>query len=322
MLYSARDVSVEYQTRAGPVKAVDRVSLDIRRGEVLGLVGESGCGKSTLGKAMMRMIKSPGRISGGELLFDGQDLMKLSERKMRAVRGARIGMVFQDPMTSLNPLIKIVDQLTQTVRTHEPKVSEAAARDRAEQLVHRLGIRTERIDDYPHQFSGGMRQRIMIALAVASRADLVIADEPTTALDVIVEAHFLDMLRELRTEFGLTIVLITHNIGVVAELADRVAVMYAGRLVELADVGPLFANPHHPYSRGLLKCVPNIALDELDLYQMKGAPPSLLKLPSGCSFHPRCEQAMDVCSTHEPNLLEVNSEHHSACWLHQEHPDD
>ena len=322
VLYSARDVSVEYQTRAGPVKAVDRVSLDIRRGEVLGLVGESGCGKSTLGKAMMRMIKSPGRISDGELVFDGEDLMKLSERKMRAVRGARIGMVFQDPMTSLNPLIKIVDHLIQTVRTHEPTVSEAAARDRAEQLVHRLGIRTERIDDYPHQFSGGMRQRIMIALAVASRADLVIADEPTTALDVIVEAQFLDMLRELRTEFGLTIVLITHNIGVVAELADRVAVMYAGRLVELADVGPLFANTQHPYSRGLLKSVPNIALDELDLYQMKGAPPSLLKLPSGCSFHPRCEQAMGVCSTHEPNLLEVKPEHHSACWLHQEHPHD
>lgn len=322
VLYSARDVSVEYLTRSGPVKAVDRVSLEIRRGEVLGLVGESGCGKSTLGKALMRMIKSPGRISGGELIFDGEDLMELSERKMREVRGRRIGMVFQDPMTSLNPLIKIVDHLTQTVLTHEPTVSEAAARDRAEQLVHRLGIRTERIDDYPHQFSGGMRQRIMIALAVASRADLVIADEPTTALDVIVEAQFLDMLRELRTEFGLTIVLITHNIGVVAELADRVAVMYAGRIVELANVGPLFADTQHPYSRGLLKSVPNIALDELDLYQMKGAPPSLLKLPDGCSFNPRCEQRMDVCSIHEPELLEVNPEHHCACWLHQEHPHD
>ncbi len=318
ILYSVRDLSVVYNTRSGPVKAVDSMSFDIRRGEVLGVVGESGCGKSTLGKAMMRMTKPPGHITGGELEFDGTDLMALSDREMRQQRGAHISMVFQDPMTSLNPLLKIVDHLTQAVRSHEPGTSKAAARSRAEDLVKRLGIRVERLGDYPHQFSGGMRQRIMIALALASRADLVIADEPTTALDVIVEAQFLDMLRELREEFGLTIVLITHNIGVVAELADRVAVMYAGRLVELSDVEPLFLETMHPYSQGLLRSVPNISLDETELYQMQGAPPSLLDLPSGCSFHPRCPSIMPQCSQQEPTIIEAAPQHEVACWLHGE----
>ena len=321
VLYSARDVSVEYDTRAGPVRAVDRVSLDIRKGEILGLVGESGCGKSTFGKAMLRMIQSPGRIAGGQLLFEGEDLMALSERQMRRLRGARLGMVFQDPMTSLDPLQKIVDHLTETVMTHEPDTSEAAARDRAEQLVGRLGLREERIDDYPHQFSGGMRQRIMIALALALRADLVIADEPTTALDVIVEAQFLDLLRELRAEFDLTIVLITHNIGVVAEVADRVAVMYAGRMVEVASVEDLFLDTRHPYGQGLLRAVPNISLSEAELHKMEGAPPNLLHPPTGCSFHPRCEFEMPICSKIEPGLEAVDADHLAACWLYQDHPD-
>ncbi|MGI9649528.1 MAG: ABC transporter ATP-binding protein [Acidimicrobiia bacterium] len=321
VLYSLRDVSVDYATRAGPVKAVDRVSLDIRKGEILGLVGESGCGKSTLGKAMLRMIETPGQISGGQLVFDGTDLMSLSPRRMRQMRGARLGMVFQDPMTSLDPLQKIVDHLTETVMTHEPSTSEAAARDRAEQLVGRLGLREERIDDYPHQFSGGMRQRIMIALALALRADLVIADEPTTALDVIVEAQFLDLLRELRAEFDLTIVLITHNIGVVAEVADRVAVMYAGRMVEVASVNDLFLDTKHPYGQGLLQAVPNIQLADAELHKMEGAPPNLLHPPNGCSFHPRCPAAMPICSQAEPTLLPLESDHLAACWLYENHPD-
>jgi oligopeptide/dipeptide ABC transporter ATP-binding protein len=319
VLYSLRDVSVEYGTRAGDVAAVDRVSFDIRRGEIIGLVGESGCGKSTLGKAMMRMILPPGRITSGELWFDGEDLMTVSEGRMRELRGARIGMVFQDPMTSLNPLSKIVDHLTETITTHETNVSEAAARDRAEQLVERLGLRVERIDDYPHQFSGGMRQRIMIALALALRADLVIADEPTTALDVIVEAQFLDLLRELRAEFDLTILLITHNIGVVAEVADRVAVMYAGRLAELGSVDDVFLDTKHPYGRGLLRAVPNIALDGSELYQMEGAPPNLLRTPSGCAFHPRCPRAMPICAEQEPVFQDVEPGHAAACWLYQDH---
>ncbi len=320
VLYSLRDVSVEYGTRVGPVAAVDHVSLDIRKGEILGLVGESGCGKSTLGKAMLRMIARPGKISTGELWFDGVDLLKISEKNMRQIRGARLGMVFQDPMTSLNPLSKIVDHLTETIMTHESSVSEAAARDRAAQLIGRLGLREERIDDYPHQFSGGMRQRIMIALALALRADLVIADEPTTALDVIVEAQFLDLLRELRDEFDLTIVLITHNIGVVAEVADRVAVMYAGRLAELASVNDLFLDTKHPYGQGLLRAVPNIELDGAELYQMEGAPPNLLHTPTGCAFHPRCPAVMPVCSQHQPAFASIGRDHYTACWLYEDHP--
>jgi oligopeptide/dipeptide ABC transporter ATP-binding protein len=270
---------------------------------------------------MLRMIQPPGEITEGQMIFDGTDLMTLSDRRMRELRGARLGMVFQDPMTSLDPLQKIVDHLTETVMTHEPSTSEPAARDRAEQLVSRLGLREERIDDYPHQFSGGMRQRIMIALALALRADLVIADEPTTALDVIVEAQFLDLLRELRAEFDLTIVLITHNIGVVAEVADRVAVMYAGRMVEVASVDGLFLDTKHPYGQGLLKAVPNIELADVELYQMEGSPPNLLRPPSGCSFHPRCPSELPICSSAEPSLEHVDRDHMVACWLYEDHPE-
>ena len=244
--------------------------------------------------------------------------MTVSDARMREIRGARIGMVFQDPMTSLNPLNKIVDHLTETIMTHEPNVSELAARDRSSQLIERLGLRVERIDDYPHQFSGGMRQRIMIALALALRADLVIADEPTTALDVIVEAQFLDLLRELRAEFDLTIMMITHNIGVVAEVADRVAVMYAGRMAELGSVDGVFLDTKHPYGRGLLQAVPNIELDGAELYQMEGAPPNLLRTPSGCAFHPRCPEVMPICSQREPAFRDVEADHRVFCWLYQD----
>jgi len=320
VLYSIRNLSVDYNTRVGAVKAVDHVSIDIHKGEILGLVGESGCGKSTLGKAIMRMITPPGHIVGGELSFEGRDLMTISEKEMRDVRGGRIGMVFQDPMTSLNPVQRVVEHLTETIQTHERKVSDSAARQRAATLVEKLGIRHDRLDDYPHQLSGGMRQRVMISLALALRAGLVIADEPTTSLDVIVEAKFLDLLRELRDEFDLTILLITHNIGVVAEVADRVAVMYAGRLVELADVFEVFADPQHPYTKGLLRSVPNIQLDGAELYKMQGSPPNLLHPPSGCSFHPRCPAAMDICPRLGPDLLPVSGDHLAACWLYQQQP--
>jgi peptide/nickel transport system ATP-binding protein len=315
-IYSIRGLSVDYETRAGPVAAVDDVTLDIRKGEILGLVGESGCGKSTLGRAMLRMIRPPGTIRAGELVFDGVDLMSLSEKQMRELRGARLGMVFQDPMTSLNPVQKIVDHLTETILTHETDISESDARERAEDLVTRLGIRSERIDDYPHQFSGGMRQRIMIALALALRADLVIADEPTTSLDVIVEAKFLELMRELREEFGLTIVLITHNIGVVAEVSDRVAVMYAGRLVEVSPVADLFASPLHPYTNGLLRSVPNIEIDEAELFKMEGQPPNLAATPPGCPFHPRCPEVMPICRETVPSLDKTRLVSRVACWLH------
>jgi peptide/nickel transport system ATP-binding protein len=319
ILYSIKNLSVDYRTRAGPVGAVDSVSFDIYRGEILGLVGESGCGKSTLGKALMRLHTGPAKITSGELWFDGRDLMKLSDREMPELRGAEIGMVFQDPLTSLNPVQRIIDHLTETIQTHEPETSDKAARIRAEELVEKLGIRRERLSEYPHQMSGGMRQRVMISLALALNSKLVIADEPTTSLDVIVEHQFLDLLRELRHEFGLTILLITHNIGVVAEVADRVAVMYAAKMAEIGDVFDVFGSPKHPYTQGLLRSVPNIKVDECELYKMEGAPPNLLKPPTGCRFHPRCPFVMDICRTEEPPFMPADEgDQFSACWLYDE----
>ncbi len=311
-----RHLNVDYPTRIGVVRAVDDVSLTIERGEVLGLVGESGCGKSTLGMALLRLLRPPGRITGGEIFFNGRNLLALSDEEMRLLRGERISMVFQDPMTCLNPLQRVSDHLVETIRTHRPEVSKKEAHAQAAELIDRLGIMTERLDDYPHQLSGGMRQRVMIGLALALNADLIIADEPTTSLDVIVEAQFLDLLRELQEQFNLTILLITHNIGVVAEVADRVAVMYAAKLVELGDVYPLFDAPLHPYTRALLRSVPNIRLTDDDLEIMSGAPPDLYNPPPGCRFHPRCPQVMDRCRVEEPPFREVQPGHWVACWLY------
>jgi len=257
-------------------------------------------------------------------MVDGRDLVQLSENEMPDIRGAEIGMVFQDPMTSLNPVQRILDHITETIKTHEPQIelekSDARARARAEELVERLGIRPERLSDYPHQMSGGMRQRVMISLALALRAKLVIADEPTTSLDVIVEAKFLDLLKELQQEFGLTILLITHNIGVVAEVADRVAVMYAAKMAEVGDVNDVFADPKHPYTQGLLKSVPNIRLNEGELYKMGGAPPNLLHPPVGCRFAPRCPHVKDICTKVDPAFEPVEKDHLASCWLYQEAP--
>jgi oligopeptide/dipeptide ABC transporter ATP-binding protein len=266
----------------------------------------------------MRLHSGPARITGGELWFNGRDLMKVPEADMRNVRGAEIGMVFQDPMTSLNPVQRIVDHLTETIHAHEPYTSDEEANARAAELVERLGIRRERLSEYPHQMSGGMRQRVMISLALALQGKLVIADEPTTSLDVIVEAKFLDLLKDLQRQFNLTILLITHNIGVVAEVADRVAVMYAGRIAEVGDVREVFAEPKHPYTQGLLRSVPNIHLDEGELYKMEGAPPNLLHPPAGCRFHPRCPFVMEVCRTEDPALEPVGRKQSAACWLYQE----
>lgn len=315
-LYSIRELTVEYLTRAGSVKAVDDVTLDIHRGEILGLVGESACGKSTLGKALMRLHTGPAKITAGELWFDGRDLMTLKLGEMPEIRGAEIGMVFQDPMTSLNPVQRILEHLTETIQTHEPEVSDADARKRAEELIERLGIRRDRIMDYPHQMSGGMRQRVMISLALSLRAKLVIADEPTTSLDVIVEAKFLDLLKELQKEFGLTILLITHNIGVVAEISDRIAVMYAAKLMEVGEINDVFAHPKHPYTQGLLRSVPNIKLDGAELYKMAGAPPDLTHPPAGCRFHPRCPFVMDICREEVPPLEAIEAGQLAACWLY------
>lgn len=320
-LYSIKNLSVDFHTRLGILGAVDDVSLEIKHGEVLGLVGESGCGKSTLGKALMRMIPEPGEVTATKLEFDDIDIINLPESEMRELRGSRISMVFQDPMTSLNPVQKLVDHVTETIQAHQSYVSKEEARERAADLVDRLGISANRLDDYPHQLSGGMRQRAMIGLALALRADLVIADEATTSLDVIVEAQFLDLLKELRDEFDLTIVLITHNIGIVAELADRIAVMYAGRIVEIGDCNSCFAHPKHPYSEGLLNAVPNIKLADDELYKMPGSPPDLINPPKGCRFHPRCPKVMDVCRELDPSLNHIEPNWRVNCWLYQKIPD-
>ena len=320
-LYTIKDLVVEYVTRMGVLRAVDEVSFEIKKGEVLGLVGESGCGKSTLGKAIMRMIEEPGRIPSGELIFDGRDLMKISNEEMRQIRGNRISMIFQDPMTSLNPVQRISEHLTETIRTHDNTIDVQSARSTAAKLIDRLGIRSDRLDDYPHQLSGGMRQRVMIGLGLVLNADLIIADEATTSLDVIVEAKLVDQLMQIREEFGVSIMVITHNIALVAQIADRLAVMYAGRIVEIGSIYDVFDNPKHPYTQGLLHCIPTIKLDHNeDLHKMEGEPPNLIDPPSGCRFHPRCPHAMPICSQERPSLEDLGGEHFVHCWLYQDHP--
>jgi peptide/nickel transport system ATP-binding protein len=321
VLVEIRDLYVRYKTRLGPVSAVDDVSFDIYQGEILGLVGESGCGKSTLGKALMRLLPPSADIDG-EILFDGEDVLSYDESQIMDFRGRRISMIFQDPMTSLNPVQRIEDHLVEAIQVHEPGTKKPPALERIRSLVERLGIQRERIDDYPHQLSGGMRQRVMIGLGLVLNPSLIIADEATTSLDVIVEAKLLDQLREILDEFGVSILVITHNIALVAELADRIAVMYAGRIVEIGSIYAVFDHPLHPYTTGLLQSVPSIKLDEREvLYKMPGEPPNLTHPPTGCRFHPRCPEVMPICSRLTPSLIYVNSGQMANCWLYQDHPE-
>ena len=320
-LVELRDLNVNYRTRAGSVSAVNGVSMELYRGEILGLVGESGCGKSTLGKALMRMLPDSAQIEG-QIIFNGDDVLGYDDRQLRDFRGRQTSMIFQDPMTSLNPVQRIGDHIVEAIEVHEGGQPKATVMDRIRSLVERLGIQSQRLPDYPHQLSGGMRQRVMISLGLVLNPDLIIADEATTSLDVIVEANLLDQLREIRDEYGVTILLITHNIGLVAELADRVAVMYAGRIAEIGTVYDVFAQPLHPYTKGLLQSVPNILLDDEEaLYKMPGEPPDLTFPPPGCRFHPRCPEVMDICSKHEPDLRSVAPGRLAHCWLYQDHPE-
>jgi len=321
ILAEIRDLSVRYKTRMGFVSAVDDVSFDIYQGEILGLVGESGCGKSTLGKALMRLL--PATVSiGGQVLFDGEDVLSFSPDRLRDFRGRRISMIFQDPMTSLNPVQRIEEHLVEAIQVHETGTKKVSAQGRIRSLVERLGIQKERVDDYPHQLSGGMRQRVMIGLGLVLNPSLIIADEATTSLDVIVEAKLLDQLRDILDEFGVSILVITHNIALVAELADRFAVMYAGRIAEIGSIYKVFDAPLHPYTRGLLKSVPSIELDEQEeLYKMPGEPPNLTYPPEGCRFHPRCPDVMPICSRIAPSLQPVASDQQVNCWLYQDHPE-
>lgn len=318
-LLSVRDLVVEFPSRRGTLTAIDRLSFDIRRGEVLGMVGESGAGKSLTGAAIIGLLEPPGRIAGGEIRLDGQRIDNLSPEAMRRIRGKRIGMVFQDPLTSLNPLYTVAQQLTETIRTHLP-VSEADARKRAVALLDRVGIpaAARRIDDYPHHFSGGMRQRVVIALALCAEPELVIADEPTTALDVSVQAQIIDLIREICRERGAAVMLITHDMGVIAETADRVAVLYAGRLAEIGPVRDIIDRAEHPYTRGLMGSIPTLGQTGDRLVQIPGAMPRLSAIPPGCAFNPRCPHAFDRCRAERPDALPRPGNRRVACWLYDE----
>ncbi|MCL2781686.1 MAG: ABC transporter ATP-binding protein [Actinomycetia bacterium] len=307
-----RDMRVWYAGSSNPVRAVDGVSFTLRPGEVLGLVGESGCGKSTLGRGIIGLVPR-GAAVDGELRFDGQELLSLPRKERDRLRGAGIGLIFQEPMTRLNPLMRISEHFTEALKAHEKSLSKSEIRDRALEALRALGIPPTRYRNYPHEFSGGMRQRIMIALALALRPKFIIADEPTTALDVLVEAQILRILAEIRTRYSPGILLITHNLGIIAEACDRVAVMYAGRIVEQGPVRQVFANPRHPYTQALLRSVISLATKELT--SIPGAPPDLADPPSGCRFHPRCPHAMRVCAERLPAV--VNG---VECWLTDHEP--
>jgi len=314
-LLEIRGLKVYYRARDGWVKAVDNVDLNLERGESLGLVGESGSGKSTLALALMKLLPPQARILGGSIIFKGRDLTRLPEEEYRKIRGKEISMIFQDPMTSFNPLMKIGDHITEIIMAHE-KVSKGEAWERAEKLLETVGIPGERARDYPHQFSGGMRQRAMIAIALALNPDLLIADEPTTALDVIVQAQILDLIRKLKEKMNMALLFISHDISVVMEVADRIGVMYAGHLVELADVYSIAEDPLHPYTKGLIRSIPNILLSDQKLESIPGSPPDLSNPPPGCRFHPRCPYAMDICKREEPPMIKVN-DRYVKCFLYR-----
>ena len=315
-LLSVRDLKTYFDEDGRVVRAVDGVSFELRRGETLGIVGESGSGKSVTSLSIMGLVPSPpGRIAGGEIVFDGQPLLTASPAEMRAIRGKRIAMIFQDPMTSLNPFMRISGQLSEVTRLHLGH-SKAAALDHAVHMLELVGIpdAARRVHEYPHQFSGGMRQRVMIAMALSCKPALLIADEPTTALDVTIQAQILELIRRLQHETSSSVILITHDLGVVAGMADRVVVMYAGKVFETAPADELFARPANPYTRGLLLSVPNPTHEEgRALYQIPGLPPDVAHLPPGCPFAPRCDRAQAICRETFPPFVEVAPGHHSLC---------
>ncbi|MCI0652442.1 MAG: ABC transporter ATP-binding protein [Planctomycetes bacterium] len=321
-LLDIRDLCTYFYTDDGVVKAVDGVSYQIRRGETLGVVGESGCGKSVTAMSILRLIpQPPGRIVSGKILFDGKDLVQLDDRAVRAIRGNRISMIFQEPMTSLNPVFRVGDQIGEALMLHQG-LKKSQARMRAINMLARVGIPTpeSRVDDYPHQMSGGMKQRVMIAMALACDPALLIADEPTTALDVTIQAQILDLLRELKRERRMAILLITHDLGVIAEMADYVAVMYAGKVVECAPVGDLFRAPRHPYTLGLFRSLPRLGTRKRRLEVIPGNVPNPLAFPSGCKFRPRCPYAEARCAEIEPALESVGPGHTAACLRLSEIP--
>ena len=315
-LLDVRHLRVEFPTRRGTLVALDDISFDIAPGEILGVVGESGAGKSLTGAAIIGLLDPPGRVAAGEIRFGGRRIDNLPYEEMRKVRGRSIGAIFQDPLTSLDPLYTIGQQLVETIQTHLP-VNAAEARSRAVRLLQETGIPAaeERLEQYPHQFSGGMRQRVVIALALAGEPRLIVADEPTTALDVSIQAQIISLLKRLCKEHGAAVMLVTHDMGVIAETCDRVAVMYAGRIVEIGPVGAVIHSPAHPYTAGLMGSIPAMDEDRARLLQIDGAMPRLTAIPAGCAFNPRCPRVFDRCLSERPDLLPAGATQ-AACWLH------
>ncbi|EPR13321.1 ABC transporter ATP-binding protein [Ruminiclostridium papyrosolvens] len=318
-LLEIKDLHTFFYTDAGVVKAVNGVSFQVNKGQTIGIVGESGCGKSVMSLSIMRLIQEPGKIVEGQVIFNGQDLVKLSQSEMRKINGDRISMIFQEPMTSLNPVFTVGNQIAESLILHE-NLTKKQAREKAIEMISTVGIpRAEGIyDSYPHELSGGMRQRIMIAMALSCNPELLIADEPTTALDVTIQAQILDLLKEIKRKFGTSIMLITHDLGVVAEMADYVIVMYAGRIIEQGNVNDIYINPMHPYTIGLLKSKPSITTVSDRLYTIPGQVPNLINLPEICYFSDRCKMCKDVCKQGFPKLIDMGNDHFVACTLFEE----
>ena len=317
-LLEINDLKVSFFTPAGEVKAVNGVSYDLDEGRVLGIVGESGSGKSVSVSAMMQLLAYPGRVVGGSITFNGQDVLAMNAEQIQAIRGKEIGMIFQDPMTSLNPVFTIGEQVVETLRRHT-KMTRAEAWQRGIEMLRLVGINNpeQRIKQYPHEFSGGMRQRAMIAMTLLCNPKLLIADEPTTALDVTIQAQIMDLMKRLREQINAAIILITHDLGIVSDICDEVIVMYAGRIVERGTTDDIFYRPAHPYTRGLLRCLPRLDSDGSEpLEPIEGTPVDLLALPKGCAFAPRCKNCMKVCLTQQPPVFQMGEGHISMCWLH------
>ncbi|AKI97163.1 ABC transporter ATP-binding protein [Kosmotoga pacifica] len=314
-LLEVKGLKTYFYTEDGIVKAVDGVSFEVYSGETLGIVGESGCGKSVTSLSIMRLLDEKGEIAGGEIIFDGKDILSLSEEEMRKMRGNEMAMIFQEPMTALNPVYTVGDQIMEAILLHQD-VDRDTARKMAIDMLKKVGIPEpeKRVDEYPHELSGGMRQRAMIAMSLSCNPKLLFADEPTTALDVTIQAQILELMLELQKEYGMAIVMITHDLGVIAEMAERVVVMYAGKVVEYADVRTLFKDPKHPYTWGLMNAIPRLDEDKEKLYNIPGVVPDPLDFPKGCRFNTRCPIATDKCRTEEPPLEEIEPGHKAACW--------
>ena len=315
LMLDIKDLTIYYETDSGVVHAVEGLNLQLGRGESLGLVGETGAGKTTTALGVMRLIPTPpGKIKSGQIIFNGENLLDKSEHEMRKIRGEKIAMIFQDPMTSLNPVMTVDKQIAEMIKLHK-NVSESEALKLAGDMLELVGIKRERAKDYPHQFSGGMKQRVVIAIALACDPELLIADEPTTALDVTIQAQVLELMKELKTKFSASMILITHDLGVVAEICDKVAIMYAGRVVEYADKESLYLNPIHPYTNGLFRSVPAIDEDVDELPVIPGLMPDPMDLPKGCAFHPRCAIAEAICAQEQPKMCDFGNGHCAACHV-------